>query len=204
MSHCLFSLALSTQYRQIGSEDRSPLRSFVDSHTDTITSLLFHPSSPSNLLSASTDGLVTVFDVTYADEEDAVLSVLNNRSAVNHIALAGDRVCTMSADEQLTFLAVAEGEPDAGPWDVKHETNSDYVVCARANPQGVLLIVGAYKPETTPVPRIDILLVHPPLKDGTGLHMEVLAQLTGAHGVEVVRDIWLSNNVSGPFLFDST
>ena len=41
-----------------------PLRQYNESHTDTITQLEFHPDQPNLLLSGSTDGLVSIFDIS--------------------------------------------------------------------------------------------------------------------------------------------
>lgn len=91
-----------------------PLREFVESHTDTMTDLQLHPTLPTLLLSASTDGLINIFDTSKADEEDALYQVINHRSAV---ARAGfmyptTDVYAMGTDETLSFYALQNQEEE--------------------------------------------------------------------------------------------
>jgi WD40 repeat protein len=80
----------------------APVRSFVESHTDSITQLQWHPTQRNLLLSGSTDGLVSVFDAEVAEEEDALMQVLNPRSAVHCSGfLTQDQVYALSTDEQF-------------------------------------------------------------------------------------------------------
>jgi WD40 repeat protein len=52
-----------------------PLHTYTDLHSDEVTSLAFHRSSPNLLLSGSTDGLFSIVDCSQSDEEEAVLGV---------------------------------------------------------------------------------------------------------------------------------
>lgn len=92
----------------------APLRKFTDSHTDTITSLVLDPLRPNILISGSTDGLVNVFDVSIAEEEDALFQVVNHGSAVHRIGLTPgplDRkdIYVLGTDETASFHAL-DGE----------------------------------------------------------------------------------------------
>ena len=88
---------------------------YSESHTDTITELRFLPF-PSNsstvLLSGSTDGLVNIFDTTVGDEDDAVLQVINHRSAVHHTGLIGDEIYALGTDEKLSFYTQQDPNPE--------------------------------------------------------------------------------------------
>ncbi|UZJ54760.1 hypothetical protein CBS101457_004080 [Exobasidium rhododendri] len=66
-----------------------PVMSYVEAHSDDITSLSFHPTIPSVLLSASSDSLVAVSDVRKTDEDDSVLGVINTGSSVARIGWGG-------------------------------------------------------------------------------------------------------------------
>ncbi|KAI7208885.1 WD40 repeat-like protein [Hortaea werneckii] len=95
-----------------------PLRDYAESHTDSITQLAFHPSAPHVVLSGSTDGLVSVFNGNEADEEEALQTVFNPRSAV-HCAgfLSPEEVYVFTTDEQfliypLPTSTTAEGGDD--------------------------------------------------------------------------------------------
>lgn len=110
------------------------LRSYTESHTDTITSLRFHHASspltattttPSNpqlqLISSSTDGLVNIYDPSLSDEDDAVLVVFNNKAAVSHAcpflaaptptspsAGGAPAICAISHDEKLSVYEIED------------------------------------------------------------------------------------------------
>lgn len=93
---------------------QAPVRQYVESHTDTVTDLQIHPNLPNLLLSASTDGLVNVFDINQADEDDALYQVINHRSA---IARAGfmfptTDIYAMGTDETLSFYALQSQEEE--------------------------------------------------------------------------------------------
>lgn len=93
----------------------TPLRTYTDSHNDTITTLHFHPTRPSTLLSAATDGLVSLFNASHADEDDAIIQVLNHYSAVQHAGFATDNeVYAVSSDEQLSVYGLREEDEPEG------------------------------------------------------------------------------------------
>ncbi|KAF4548693.1 WD domain-containing protein 38 [Elsinoe fawcettii] len=95
---------------------KTPLRSYLESHNDTITTLSFSTSSPHGLLSSSTDALLTLFDTTQAEEDDAIQQVFNHSAAV-HLAsfLADDEIAAISSDEALSIYEVSK------PEDVENE-----------------------------------------------------------------------------------
>jgi len=124
-----------TQHRDLRNPSQ-PLRQYTESHNDTITQLAFHPSSPQTLLSAATDGLVSIFDVTIEDEDDALIQVLNHRGAV-HCAgfLTSDGVYAVSSDEQLSVFTLnkpGDAEDAVLPvtefGDVRERLGCSYVV----------------------------------------------------------------------------
>ena len=52
------------------------LGQYTDSHSDAVTHLAFHPTAPAQLVSASEDGLLCVFDVRAKAEDDALVTVV--------------------------------------------------------------------------------------------------------------------------------
>lgn len=113
-----------------------PLRQYTESHNDTVTQLAFHPSRPQTLLSAATDGLVSIFDATIEDEDDALVQVLNHRGAV-HCAgfLTQDEVYAISSDEQLSVYTLSQPSdpedaalPITAFGDVREQLQSSYVI----------------------------------------------------------------------------
>lgn len=166
-----------------------PLRSYVESHTDSVTQLQWHATQRSLLLSGSTDGLVSVFDADVADEEDALMQVLNPRSAV-HCAgfLAEDQVFALSTDEQLwvyglekTGMAEEEALPVKEFGDVRGELDCMYVIdlvreTFLPNP---VVACGHNEKKTLKVAELK----------GPGWELGEMVDFPGAHGDEVVRDL---------------
>lgn len=166
-----------------------PLRQYNESHTDTITQLAFHPAQPNLLLSGSTDGLISIFDVDQEEEEDALQQVLNPRSAV-HCAgfLAQDLVYSLSTDEQYSIHTLAktalEDEqlpPPIDFGDVREKLQCMYVVNVTVRPDGPPLIAYGHTENQT----LSISSLGSPGAWEFGQRVE----LAGAHGEEVVRDL---------------
>jgi WD40 repeat protein len=66
------------------------LGSYVDSHTDAVTQVAFHPEERSLLLTAGEDGLVCSFDSTQPTEELALSSVMNIGAPCRRVGFCGD------------------------------------------------------------------------------------------------------------------
>ncbi|KAK3716100.1 hypothetical protein QZH41_019648 [Actinostola sp. cb2023] len=64
---------------------------FTDSHKEDITQIKFHPRRSKHMASCSTDGLVCLFDVSHAEEDDALQFVFNSGSSVGRIGFYADR-----------------------------------------------------------------------------------------------------------------
>jgi WD40 repeat protein len=113
-----------------------PKLSLIESHTDTITSLQLHPSHPTLLLSASTDGLVNIFDTSQAEEEDALYQVINHRSAIAHadFMYPGTDMYVLGTDETMSFYALQsqkeeEEEPTPKAYgDVRESLDCEYLI----------------------------------------------------------------------------
>jgi WD40 repeat protein len=75
--------------RQAGTSGNNVLGSYVDTHTDQVTQVHFHPTSTSTLLSASEDGLACIFDTTQPTEELSVKSVMNVGTPLRHVGFCG-------------------------------------------------------------------------------------------------------------------
>lgn len=113
------------------------MREYKESHTDTITQLAFDPRSTKTLLSASTDGLVSLFNTSISDEDDALMQVINHSAAVHCAGFLEpeDQVYAISTDEQLSVYTL--GVPDEGDeselpvvrfGDIRETIKSSYVV----------------------------------------------------------------------------
>ncbi|RMY46998.1 hypothetical protein D0863_15728 [Hortaea werneckii] len=183
-----------------------PLRDYAESHTDSITQLAFHPSHPHVVLSGSTDGLVSVFNGNEADEEEALQTVFNPRSAV-HCAgfLTGGEVYVFTTDEQILIYPLptstsTEGGGDDGQssaadqqqqqqprdfGDVREKLNCMYVINLLRQPADnqPLIAYGHNEQQRLSVMQLSSL--------GAGSQWEFgpSVDFPGAHGEEVVRDM---------------
>lgn len=163
----------------------TPLRSYVESHTDSVTQLAFHTSQPNVLLSGSTDGLVSFFDLSQADEEDALQQVLNPRSAVHCAGFLSDKeVYVLTTDEHLSIYNLSEDTPgsalDFG--DVRQSIGCTYVVDVINSARPPAIAFGHHERS---------LLGIAPLNEESRWAFGSAVELPGAHGEEIVRDLLL-------------
>jgi WD40 repeat protein len=61
------------------------LGGYWEAHTDDITQVKFHPRESSTMMSASTDGLINIYDVSRECEEDAFENALNVETSVQKV-----------------------------------------------------------------------------------------------------------------------
>ena len=164
----------------------SPLRIYSESHTDTITQLAFNPDLPTVLLSASTDGLVSIFDIEKQDEDDALMQVLNPKSAIHCSGFLGrDEVYALTTDEQLSLYKIGEASYDDGTseikvGDVREKFDCMYVVGLTGSERAPVLAVGH---------NINQMLSIMPFDPKKPTNFGSVIDLPSAHGEEVVRDL---------------
>lgn len=174
----------------------APLREYNESHTDTVTQLAFHPTQPNILLSGSTDGLVSIFDVNLVDEEDALQQVLNPRSAV-HCAgfIAQDQAYVVSTDEQYSIHTLAKTkleEEDVPPaiqfGDVRTTLHCTYVIDVLIQDDGPPLMAHGNLGDRT----MSLVALGGPGAWGFGQSI----MFPGAHGDDVVRAVRLIDRLA--------
>ncbi|KAL8923831.1 MAG: hypothetical protein Q9208_004392 [Pyrenodesmia sp. 3 TL-2023] len=86
---------------------------YVESHSDDVTDVSFHPASPSILLSGSTDGLVNLYDTAISDEDDALIQVFNHGSSIAHAGfLSEQELYALSSDEIFSIYETGDFKPD--------------------------------------------------------------------------------------------
>lgn len=153
--------------------------------TDTITQLAFHQDQPHCLLSASTDGLVSIFDLSVEDEEDALQQVLNPRSAVHCAGFVDtEHAFVVTSDEQFSIYSLRDDD-DATErngthfGDVRESLKCTYVVN---------LIPGA-QPVLTCGNNVSGTLSIVQLCGSSSYKFGSVIDLPGAHGEEIVRDV---------------
>ncbi|RAR16102.1 WD40 repeat-like protein [Stemphylium lycopersici] len=149
-----------------------PLRSYIESHTDTVTNLALHPSHPTLLLSSSTDGLLNIFDSAQADEDDALYQVINHGSAIAHAGFMypSTDIYAIGTDETVSFYALqSQKEEDEEP------APKPCVVAGKHSESDLNLI---------PITKGS----NGPLDYTFDLGNSI--SLPGAHGEEIVRDLF--------------
>ena len=120
----------------------------IESHNDDITELQFHPTLPNRLLSGSTDGLVSIFDTSIQDEDDALVQVINHGSIHRAGFLTEDAVYALSHDEQFSIHALNTADEEAvepAPivfGDVREKLSCEYVVEVMISEQGPIVATG--------------------------------------------------------------
>ncbi|KAF2157544.1 WD40 repeat-like protein, partial [Myriangium duriaei CBS 260.36] len=181
----------------------STLRSYADSHNDTITTLGFHPSDHSMLLSSSTDALLTLFNTSVADEDDAVTQVFNNAAAVHCASfLAADEVGAISSDEQMSIYQRSRPEDierddvvavETRYGDVRTELNASYVVdlirTSSAADAETWVVGGDLESRSITITPLVRQLAAGPTK-WMFEHRRAVT-FPGGHGEEIVRDVLL-------------
>ncbi|XP_017066486.1 WD repeat-containing protein 89 [Drosophila eugracilis] len=65
--------------------ERRQMGVYCDSHEGDITSVRFHEQNPDLLATGSVDGLINIFDVKEADEDEALLNTFNTESSVGRL-----------------------------------------------------------------------------------------------------------------------
>ncbi|KAL1635839.1 hypothetical protein SLS56_001534 [Neofusicoccum ribis] len=181
-----------------------PRLTLAESHTDTITELCLHPSNPSTLLSASTDGLVSLFDLMQNDEDDALRQVINHRSAVHHAGFASPTdVYVFGTDETLAFYQYQDSDdpsPELAPvkiGDVREKLTCEYVVNVYRSAGANVVVAGNHSEQ-----RLDLLPLHtPPIGQPLNYSctLEDCLRLPGSHGEEIVRDVFIDPQSSTIF-----
>lgn len=117
-------------------------------HSDDITTLTYHPSSPSVLLSGSTDGLVNVYDTSIADEDDITVQTLNLNASIHRAGfLDRSLVYALSHDERFAVYDVSEahasGDAVKDFGDLRTQVECQYVADVVPKSDGTGAIIGA-------------------------------------------------------------
>ncbi|EAS32227.3 WD repeat protein [Coccidioides immitis RS] len=168
-----------------------PRMQYVESHNDDITELCYHPTRNDVLLSGSTDGLVSVYNTTIAEEDDALLQVINHGS-IHHAGFIGDKaIYALSHDEVFSihpFNDPDENIVEPAPiqfGDLRSALHCDYAVDILVD-GGVYAAVGSTREQT-------LNLV--PIVASPEFHFDQAKvwRLPGAHGEEIVRSMLLDS-----------
>ncbi|KAK1144650.1 hypothetical protein N8T08_004954 [Aspergillus melleus] len=171
---------------------------YVESHNDDVTELQYHPTQKNLLLSGSTDGLVNVYNTTIADEDDALVQVINHGS-VHHAGFLTERaIYALSHDEVFSIHPATDPDEQAQEPDpvqfgnLREPLGCEYVAQLCIGSQGSYVAAGS-----TSEQRLDLV----PLSASPSwqFNRENLWRLPGGHGEEIVRSVYLDEQSQSVF-----
>ncbi|PTB40762.1 uncharacterized protein TrAFT101_005925 [Trichoderma asperellum] len=167
----------------------SPKATYSEVHSDDVTSLGFHPSSPTLLISGSTDGLVSVHDTTIADEDELTVQTFNHNASIHDAAfLTPTEVFALSHDETFALYDVAEERTDGNATqdfgDLRKVLGCQYVanVTTKLDGSGAILGAGAQDKQN-----FELVFLAKTPSNAWALDHDNRVVLPGAHGGEIVR-----------------
>ncbi|PFH57431.1 hypothetical protein XA68_15091 [Ophiocordyceps unilateralis] len=167
---------------------------YQEVHSDDVTTLSFHPTSPALLLSGSTDGLVNLYDTRVADEDDVTLQTLNHDASIHHAGFLSDNIVfALSHDERFSLYDGVALEPQdtsatttipfgdiRGPLDCRYVAD----VVPKTDGTGAVLGAGSHDRQSFDL----VFLTRDPVKPSSWLLDRANSVgLPGAHGEEIVR-----------------
>ncbi|TGO12688.1 hypothetical protein BTUL_0084g00470 [Botrytis tulipae] len=167
----------------------APIVQYVESHSDDVTELQFHPTQQSLLLSGSTDGLVNIYNITISEEEEALHQTINHGHSIHHANFLSETdIFALSHDEKFSMYELVtnpeEGVEEPAPvvyGDMRENLGGEYVANVLCRPDGgAVLGTGRHS-------KNDFDLIQ--LKKGKPwvFAPETKVTLDGAHGSEIVR-----------------
>ena len=129
-------------------EPTVPIFSHTSTHSDDITSLHFHPAIPDRLLSASSDGLLSITDTAEQDEDEAIQHVANWGCSIAQTGWSHDGIWAAS-DMETFSLWTSEldkvSEPnfkEIAPRK-RHSWKPDYLIGCHRSQDRLTPIVGS-------------------------------------------------------------
>ncbi|KAH9081352.1 hypothetical protein LEN26_021343 [Aphanomyces euteiches] len=131
-----------------GAEDRAVffdlrngrrLGAYGESHMDNITRVRFHPYRRSEVITASDDGIVCLFDCTIADEDEAIISIINAESSVAQFCIFGPEyhnIACLTGSETLDIWNLTTAQRLAHFSQIRdqctaHNMQTDYLIDCR-------------------------------------------------------------------------
>ncbi|KEY79300.1 hypothetical protein WD repeat protein [Aspergillus fumigatus] len=140
-----------------------------------------------------TDGLVNIYDTTITDEDDALVQVINHGS-VHHAGFLGERtIYALSHDEDFSVHPATDPDEQAEEpkpiqfGDLRQPLKCEYIAQLCTGSQSAYIAAG-HKLDK----RLDLV---PLIPDPWRFDQANLWRLPGAHGEEVVRSIYVDEQV---------
>eukprot|EP00741_Cyanophora_paradoxa_P016277 tig00020911_g15716.t1 len=181
-------------------------RVLTEAFTEPVTRVLFHGGSPSVLVTGDEDGLICLFDLSIADEDDCLQSVFNEVQHVADLGVFGAAneflwvtsetetfsVWNAREEERVAHFEDARGELSRGAGRLQRETGAAFAAPAEEAGALVEYVVGGHQ-----TAGLDLLLLAGNSEGGLVLSrvrrgaLEPLQLLSGGHEATVRRAAWL-------------
>ncbi|KAK3168489.1 hypothetical protein OEA41_004937 [Lepraria neglecta] len=178
-----------------------PVRQYIESHSDDVTELQFHPHSRGTLLSGSTDGLVNIYNIDHSDEDDALSQVANHGSSIHHAGfLSNSQFFALSHDETFSIYQLESQDnlaPDVAPHvfgDLRPKLECEYIVDIIPHIGSGEAILGAGSHS-----KHHLDLVPLQYADNWSFDQNITIRLPGAHGEEIVRSMLINHDAQTIF-----
>ncbi|GMM30334.1 hypothetical protein DAMA08_030790 [Martiniozyma asiatica (nom. inval.)] len=186
--------------RKLQSNDsEEPMRTFIDSHNDDITTLRFHPNR-NVLLSGGTDGLINLYDLDVIEEEDAMIQCINWCSVSSAGFLNTNRIWAKSHMETFATFEISkpqEIDPDSVVNDhsdlnlKKSKDDKDYGDIRESWKCNYIIDIKAPYMALGGEEKIMLREFNP---DSENLENKEW-HLAGGHGEEIVRDVCINGGI---------
>jgi SEL1 protein len=153
---CPFSInfELNPNVRRDTRQLDQPVVKYIESHSDDVTELQFHPTQPQIILSGSTDGLVNIYNTTITDEEEALHQTINHGHSIHHANFLNDvDIFALSHDEKFSMYELVtnseEGVEEPPPvhyGDMREMLGGEYIAnVLRRQDGGAVIGVGTHR-----------------------------------------------------------
>ena len=142
-------------------------------------------------------------DTSVADEDDAVLQVINHRGAIHHAGLLGDDIYALSTDEHLTIYVQQHQDlerSDPSPFvvgDLRQHEDCEYAIKLLNRAASPLIAVGNHSNGQSV--RLIPQRRSPGLSPSWSSVVSDIVTLSGGHGEDVVRDVLVSDSLDAVF-----
>lgn len=163
---------------------------YVDSHSDDVTQVQFHPNDPHGVLSGSTDGLINIYNTSIEDEDDAVYNAINNGSSIHRAGFItngnANKIFALSHMETFSIHHIANNESitETPPASVEFGDVRDKWDC-----QYVADVMNGYIAVGSNNDKFSFKLL--PYDNDQSVDTSNPISLNNAHGEEVVRCIYM-------------
>ena len=150
------------------------------------------------MLAGSDDGLVSLFDVHIAEEDDSLIQVVNHGPIHKAGFLGDNRIFALSSDQNLAIHPVSTPDDEEDPepiqmGDLRPIVPCQYIIDVFRSGQEYVIAAAMNIDQS----RIDLLQLSNASQGLPKLELDSRHVIEPAHGEEVVRSVYVDDQVSG-------